>query len=135
LYSPVVDSSKFYNVSLGSAEIDPNSGLPFGFFHHPMEGLSDGYPVLVSSAISEKRALQTLQYIQHGGLLNSETTSSLLLQMVTYNPIAVAFGLFHATLKWLDSGSIIMTLTLKVLGLSKAASVPHDHLVDVRPCG
>ena len=111
---------------MGSLEMDPISGLPFGFFHQPMEGLSDGYPVLVSSAISEKRAVQTLQYIEYGGLLNREATSSLLLQMVTYDPISIAFGLFQATLKWRDSGDIVMTLTLKVIGLCRAD--PHPPL-------
>ena len=101
-------------MTLGSTEMDPNSGLPYGFFHHPMEGLPDGYPVLVSSTISEKRALETLQYIQYGGLLNREATESLSLQMVTYDPIAIAFGLYQATLKWLKSGEIVMTLNLKV---------------------
>jgi hypothetical protein len=102
-------------MSLGSTEMDPNSGLPYGFFHHPLEGLQDGYPVLVSSTISEKRALETLQYIQYGGLLNREATDSLSLQMVTYDPIAIAFGLYQATLKWLKSGEIVMTLNLKVV--------------------
>lgn len=63
--------------------MDPESGLPFGFFHSPMEGLADGYPVLVSSAIGQKRAMQTLQYMQHGGLLNRDATDSLTLQVLS----------------------------------------------------
>ena len=96
--------------------------MPYGFFHHPMEGLSDGYPVLVSSAISMRRALQTLQYIQYGGFLNGEATDTLTLKMVLYNPAAVVFGYFSAVLEWMASGEILMTVAMQV-------SRPHSFML------
>ena len=97
-----------------ATEISPNSGLPYGFFHHPMEGLQDGYPVLVSAAVSERRALQTLLYIQYGGLLNREATNTLTLKMVLYDPAAIVFGYYSAVLEWLASGEISMTVSMQV---------------------
>ena len=114
LYNSALNASDYYNISTDYEELNPNNGMPYGFFHHPMEGLSDGYPVVVSSAISLRRALQTLQYIQYGGFLNSEATDTLTLRMVMYNPAAVVFGYFSAALEWLSSGEILMTVDMQV---------------------
>ena len=81
-----------------------------------MKGLQDGYPVLVSAAISERRALQTLQYIRDGGFLNREATDTLTLKVVLYNPVAIVFGYYSAVLEWLASGHILMTVSLHVRG-------------------
>ena len=72
--------------------MDPASGLPFGFFHYPMEGLREGYPVLISSAIGQNRAVQTLQYMQYGGLLNREASESASLQVLP-GQSQVSYGL------------------------------------------
>ena len=121
LFLPPCSLSPLYNAALNktdyyddTSEISPNSGLPYGFFHHPMEGLPDGYPVLVSAAISLRRAVQTLQYIEYGGLMNREATDTLTLKMVLYNPAAIVFGYYSAVLKWLASGEISMTVTMQV---------------------
>ena len=106
-----MNKAEYYD---NTTEISPFSGLPYGFFHHPVEGLEDGYPVLVSAAISERRALQTLQYIQYGGLLNREATDTLTLKMVLYNPAAIVFGYYSAVFEWLASGNILMTVSLQV---------------------
>ena len=106
-----MNKAEYYD---NTTEISPFSGLPYGFFHHPVEGLEDGYPVLVSAAISERRALQTLQYIQYGGLLNREATDTLTLKMVLYNPAAIVFGYYSAAFEWLASGNILMTVSLQV---------------------
>ena len=79
-----------------------------------MEGLQDGYPVLVSATVSERRALQTLQYIQYGGLLNRAATDTLMLKMVLYDPAAIVFGYYSAVLEWLASGEISMTISMQV---------------------
>ena len=112
LYNAALNKSDYYD---NASEISPNSGLPYGFFPQPMEGLQDGYPVLVSASVSLKRALQTLQYIQYGGFLNREATDSLKLQMVLYNPTAIVFGYYSAALEWLASGNILMTVSLQVI--------------------
>ena len=39
-----------------------------------------------------------------------------LMQMITYNPRAVAFGLLYAHLDWQDSGQIVMTFQVQVGG-------------------
>jgi|LauGreSBDMM110SN_4_FD.fasta_scaffold12939_3 hypothetical protein len=81
LYQASADASDYYNTSEHSVDIDPNSGFPYGFFHHPMEGMKDGYPVVVSAGISEKRVLETLQLIQYGGLLNRDASDTLTLKV------------------------------------------------------
>ena len=81
LYDASVDASDYYNTSEHSEDMNPNSGLPYGFFHHPMEGLQDGYPLVVSAGISEKRVRETLQFIEYGGLLNREASKMLTLKV------------------------------------------------------
>ena len=39
---------------------------------------------------------------------------TVLVQMMTYNPRAVAFGLLYAHLDWQDSGQIVMTFQVQV---------------------
>ena len=116
LYNAALDKADYYDTSANTTEIGTNSGLPYGFFHHPMEGLPDGYPVLVSAAVSERRALQTLQYIQYGGFLNREATDTLTLKMILYNPAAIVFGYYSAALRWLASGEVAMTVSMQVRG-------------------
>ena len=110
-----MNATDYYNST--DKELNPDNGMPYGFFHQPMEGLPDGYPVVVSSAISLRRALQTLQYIQYGGFLNREATDTLMLSMVMYNPVAVVFGYLSAVLEWLSSGEILMTVDMQVRAL------------------
>ena len=80
LYDASIDVSNYYNSS-DHSDINNNTGLPYGFFHFPMEGLQDGYPLVVSSGISEKRAHETLQFLEYGGLLNRDATESLALKV------------------------------------------------------
>mmetsp|Transcript_8258 Transcript_8258/g.24923 ORF Transcript_8258/g.24923 Transcript_8258/m.24923 type:complete len:2121 (-) Transcript_8258:1576-7938(-) len=108
-------ASDYYNTSASSYEVNPVTGMPFGFFHHPLQGYQDGYPVLFDTHVSEKRMLQLLSYVQDGGLLSSQLTDSMTMQMVTYNPEAVVFGYFAATFKWVESGVITMTHRLMAL--------------------
>ena len=81
MYDASVDASDYYNTSDHSGDIDPNTDLPYGFFHYPMEGLKDGYPLVVSAGISEKRARETLQVLKYGGLLNRDASESLTLKV------------------------------------------------------
>lgn len=37
LYDAALDATDYYNVTEGSGEINP-AGLPYGFFHHQLEG-------------------------------------------------------------------------------------------------
>ena len=122
LYNAALDKTDYYD---NTTEVSPNSGLPYGFFHHPMEGLQDGYPVLVSAAVSERRALQTLQYIQYGGFLNRAATDTLMLKMVLYDPAAIVFGYYSAVLEWLASGEISMTVAMQVSLRGRWLKPPH----------
>ena len=81
LYDASVSVSDYYNNSKHSDDINTNTGLPYGFFHYPMEGLKDGYPLVVSAGISEKRAHETLKFIEYGGLLSKDATESLTLKV------------------------------------------------------
>jgi hypothetical protein len=46
--------SDFYNMSDGSPEVNNVTGMPFGFFHTPLKGFDDGYPLLFDTHVSEK---------------------------------------------------------------------------------
>ena len=66
LYDQLQNPSDFYNVSANSTEINPNTGIPYGFFHYPLANYPDGYPVLFDINLSTKRALELLVYLQVG---------------------------------------------------------------------
>ncbi|GFH16193.1 PKD_channel domain-containing protein [Haematococcus lacustris] len=52
-------------------------GSPFAFFHQPVPGMPAGYPLLVDTAISAKRAAQISSYLAEGGFLDRSFTESL----------------------------------------------------------
>ncbi|KAG1675982.1 hypothetical protein FOA52_014226 [Chlamydomonas sp. UWO 241] len=122
LYNKEVSMSDFYNMSDGSPEVNSMTGIPFGFFHTPLKGFDDGYPLLFDTHMPEKRIVDLLHYIQDGGMLSAQLTRSMTLQMVTYNPEAVVFGYFSATFTWIDSGVISMTSKLMAL-----PAVEYNH--------
>ncbi|KAG1675984.1 hypothetical protein FOA52_014228 [Chlamydomonas sp. UWO 241] len=124
LYNKEVSMSDFY-MSNGSPEVNNVTGMPFGFFHTPLKGFDDGYPLLFDTHVSEKvRIVDLLHYIQDGGMLSAQLTRSMTLQIVTYNPEAVVFGYFSATFTWIDSGVISMTSKLMAL-----PAVEYMHVV------
>lgn len=105
----------WYNTSTNASDVNPFTGVPYGFQHVPMPGMADGYPLLFSGYLSEARASDLLTYARDGGYLNSQVTDYLNLRLVSYNPEAVVFGFFSATLQWLDSGEIEMTFNNQAL--------------------
>ena len=38
LYNSILQPSDFYNTTEGSNEVNPLTGLPYGFFHYPLSG-------------------------------------------------------------------------------------------------
>ena len=96
-------------MSLTAGEVNPSTGLPYGFFPQSgLEGYKDGFPLVISSYLGANRALNTLQYMFFGGLLHPAATESLSLEMLIYNPSASIFGRLHALVKWQTSGHFHM---------------------------
>lgn len=81
LYNADMDSSSYYNTTEGSNEVNPNTGLPYGFFHHPLTGYEDGYPLLISGYLSEIRSQQSLQFISTGDLWNPAFTDHVVMEV------------------------------------------------------
>ena len=55
--------------------------MPYGFFHYPLPGYLPGYPVVVDTAASAKRAAQLVQYLMDGGLLDNLVTLAMSAQV------------------------------------------------------
>ncbi|GFH17039.1 PKD_channel domain-containing protein [Haematococcus lacustris] len=108
LFNPALNISDWYNTSVGSPDIS-GLGEPFGFFHHPLPSLPDGYPVLVDTASSMQRSAELLAMLQDGGFLDKQLTQSLTAQMVSFNPAAAVFGYWTCVLDWRPDGSILAT--------------------------
>ncbi|KAG1656783.1 hypothetical protein FOA52_007831 [Chlamydomonas sp. UWO 241] len=124
LYNTQVSMSDFYNMSDGSPEVNSVTGVPFGFCHTPLKRFDDGYPMLFGAHVSQKCIVELVHYVQDGGMLSSQLTDRMTLQMVTYNPEAVVFGYFSATFRWIDAGVISMTSKLMAL-----PAVEYSHVV------
>ncbi|KAG2454830.1 hypothetical protein HYH02_000662 [Chlamydomonas schloesseri] len=116
LHNARLNASDYYNMTPGSAEVNL-AGLPHGFFHEPMsaEGFSAGYPVLLDTRLSARRAEQALQFIRDGGYLSATLTRTLRASLITYNADAAVFGTWRLDLRWVDSG--VIEGTTRLLGL------------------
>ncbi|GFH27228.1 PKD_channel domain-containing protein [Haematococcus lacustris] len=76
LFNAALDVADWYNTSADSPDMSPQ-GSPFAFFHQPVPGMPVGYPLLVDTAISAKRAAQISSYLAEGGFLDRSFTESL----------------------------------------------------------
>ncbi|KAG2491872.1 hypothetical protein HYH03_009825 [Edaphochlamys debaryana] len=129
LYNETLDPASYYNMTQGSPEMNPVN-VPFGFFHQPLEGFPDGYPVLMDTRLSAKRAAEAIQYVKDGGFLSASLTKSLRAQVVTYNPDAQVFGYWRVDFDWQDSGVVVGTTRL--LGLPAIIYGDSQHQVQAR---
>jgi len=93
----------FYSASAG--ELNP-FGVPYGFFHAPLAGFDDGYPVLVDVQLPTKRVKQTLTQLKDGAYLSSTLTKQLTAQLLSYNADLSVFGYWRATFRWTEEGTI-----------------------------
>ncbi len=81
LYDGNAQAGDYYNTSAGAYEIDQGTGVPYGFFSYPLDGLPLGYPVLFDTHISPFRATELLTYLKDGGYLDSHMTEKMTLQV------------------------------------------------------
>ena len=155
IHNTGVQASDYYNAS-NSLEVNQGTSIPFGFHHYPLPGEScpnfplqpapthgypfagypDGYPIVISSYLTNDRARMAMSYIEEGGLFDAAMTKYTMLEAVTYNPSAVAFGLFKGMLEWLDSGQIKLVYQVRKVWINplshpQALTIsipPHHHL-------
>ncbi|KAJ9522297.1 hypothetical protein QJQ45_008126 [Haematococcus lacustris] len=114
LFNAHLDVSDWYNASAGSGELS-STQAPFAFFHHPLPGLEAGYPVLVDTGISAKRAAQVLSYLLDGNYVETSLTHSVSVQLLSYNPAAAVFGCWRLRLDWQQDGRIVGTHQVQAL--------------------
>ncbi|KAJ9522781.1 hypothetical protein QJQ45_019807, partial [Haematococcus lacustris] len=114
LFNAHLDVSDWYNASAGSGELS-STQAPFAFFHHPLPGLEAGYPVLVDTGISAKRAAQVLSYVLDGNYVEKSLTHSVSVQLLSYNPAAAVFGCWRLRLDWQQDGRIVGTHQVQAL--------------------
>ena len=83
-----------------------SAGSPYGFFHHPVTGYEDGYPILIDPRISQKRAKQMLTYIREGKFLSATLSKSMTMQLVSFNADTKVIGYWRLDLTWNEEGVI-----------------------------
>lgn len=73
LYNPAANISDYYDTSPGSTEVS-EFGLPYGFFHYPIQGYPDGFPVFIPVQSDMSHAMVRLPPLHgsEGPLLPSE---------------------------------------------------------------
>lgn len=81
-------------------------GSPYGFFHHPVTGYEDGYPILIDPRISQKRAKQMLTFIREGKFLSATLSKSMTMQLVCFNADTKVIGYWRLDLTWNEEGVI-----------------------------
>ena len=111
LFIPNLEPSGYYNQS-SPLDVNPLTHLPYAIFHEPVPYRPDGYPILVSEYISQRRATDTYSFLLDGNYLDPHFTSQLTIEMVTYGKDSRVFGYFSAVVDWLDKGDIKMTYSI-----------------------
>ena len=116
LYQPNIAAypQDWYNTSTGALQMSP-VGAPYGFFYEPLEGYSEGYPLLVEINVSEERVPQLWAFIQQGHYLYSAYTRQLVVRVAAFNVGMRALALWKATFSWSMAGGIDATFGLQVL--------------------
>ena len=104
----------WYNTSTGALQMSP-VGAPYGFFYEPLEGYSEGYPLLVEINVSEERVSQLWAFIQQGHYLYSAYTQQLVVRVAAFNVGMRALALWKGTFSWSMAGGIDATFGLQVL--------------------
>lgn len=123
LFRPSANASQYFNTSRGSAEVNPN-GLPFAFFHLPLQGYPIGYPIFLDIDATEARAFDTVQYLADGGFLD-ESTLSLTVDAVAYNADTLALYYSRAELRFTGTAVEAACSTLPVALLAPAGGNPR----------
>ncbi|PNH05934.1 hypothetical protein TSOC_007762, partial [Tetrabaena socialis] len=122
LYRPDLYISDFYNTSAAATvpavqAAEPGAaaaaqaqlaagGMPYGFFHAPLPGFQDGYPLVVDTALGAKRAAEIVAYLRDGAYLSASRTSTLSAHLVTLNPALSVLGYLRLDLVWRGDGRI-----------------------------
>ncbi|PNH01163.1 hypothetical protein TSOC_012961 [Tetrabaena socialis] len=114
LYDSTIEPASYYNMTEGSPDLTPG-GLPYGFHYEPLEQFEPGYPVMLDTRLSAKRAEQAITFVRDGAYLSSSLTKSLRTQIITFNSDAQVFGYWRLDFSWSDSG--VITATSRILGL------------------
>ena len=70
---------------------------------------SGGYSIVIDARLPESRVNDTLLFLHDGGYLSAVLTQTLTARMVTLNPEARTYGLWHAVFEWTSAGNIILT--------------------------
>ena len=111
LYNPkMVDrEAEFYNMTSGSKDANIFSS-PNGFFHRPMAGMPDGFPVVIPPSTDLYRTAVLHAAMEGGNYLDTRTTS-LSLQLSTYNSKLKTMMFGTATFSWRPAGLISYTVS------------------------
>ena len=106
LYNPKMmgREGEFYNMTSGSKDVNINIS-PNGFFHRPMAGMPDGFPVIIPPSTDLYRTAVLHAAMEGGNYLDTRTTS-LSLQLSSYNSKLKTMMFGTATFSWTAAGSI-----------------------------
>jgi hypothetical protein len=83
----------------GSLELNPG-GLPYGFFHQPAGRLAPGYPLVLDTHLSAKRAEQAITYIRDGGYLSETLTKCARVARLGAGACMWAYMAWRSTCGW-----------------------------------
>ncbi|PNW72097.1 hypothetical protein CHLRE_16g682550v5 [Chlamydomonas reinhardtii] len=95
---------QYYNTTAGSGEVSA-TGAPYAFYHRPLQGYADGFPVVLPVELSSTRMADLLRYLQDANYLD-RYSSSLGVRLLLFSADLRAFGAAALTFKWAPDGSI-----------------------------
>ncbi|GIL59280.1 hypothetical protein Vafri_14181 [Volvox africanus] len=96
--------NQYYNTTERSGEVSV-TGAPYSYFHRKVQGLPDGFPVVLPSLLTEKRLKQMLTYLKDSNFLD-RYTRRLTAEMLMLSTELKVFGHVHFSFEWEYDGSI-----------------------------
>lgn len=65
------------------AELNPHD-TPYGFYHIPLPGYKDGYPVFINNNVPWQRLAQLIAFLRDGSYLHEALTRQLTAEMIMW---------------------------------------------------
>eukprot|EP00798_Chlamydomonas_sp_ICE-L_P009221 gene9221-16365_t len=116
---------EWYNMTTPNPLVS-NYGTVWGFEMIPLQGLPDGFPFVMTVDVKENRFKQMMVYLKDGRYLDAKDTSSLKVQVATFNTEIRAYGLFQAMVNWGINGAITAKFTSVSLSYHSFTSADRD---------
>ena len=114
ILDPFAKTESYVNQAPYCANLFNMRNVPFGFFHFPLPGKTDGFPIWFDINLSEDQAQYWYKYLEEGLMLDV-LTKEMTVELVTYNAELRMFSSVFIRFRFTDGGAIAVTYKLHTI--------------------